>query len=1021
MVQTIPPRKSKAVPAPQTWSVVAPAQDLWSGTRSSSTDATTATTTTQRRSVAARNSSLSKNPYNKKKDPPPPPSGSPTTTAGKRKKKRTRRTLPLSCCVLVGSLAPGAPSTLVASLAPDPVDPLVAPVAPSVAPASPSVAPASPLMPDPVDPSVTLVAPVDGDESTLLLSDSESDAYTIQDYSRDLGIAVEQLQLPPAVTFVVPTALACNNIEATPAPLPQEFTLASILTALEGNKLSLGPNTEKTRGLTFNTTAHKKKKKRLKAEFFQLLAAHPQAAPLADLIPDLEIPSLMKHRFFIQCRAPLYPNKLSLVNYCMLIYSMNLYKMIYCNMDLLKDAKLYAEAQYHSNSVNQQMKCLFAIFGKEHTNYSLATGFDHPGGFQAYFKKNFSITGEHRKSYSELPNKAQFDPKWFSKWWEASCSPQYPLDPFNNIEHYVTYVWCAMENIMTKWATHGCKEPTSLGTEDFETGLIQEGEFAGIPFARLKEIYSGQKNCALSLKHNVIDEENTWKRTLPCPHSSDALSTYQITIKLLSMVPDDCQNSNRIFRKPASKKQIKASVYLMNFWFKLLFGVVTITLSGVLPMGKRHEALSKVANASVCPSLIKGMGGHASIDITTRYIKPNQQAIDAAVCAKHGPPSKIRAPAPRAPFPAHPAPRAPSPTPAPATCAPAPASPAEESQAPAPFLDESPLFSIQHSSFGDHSKDSVSSDLAAGALGLMAQQFEVPKESPPAFPSNISFGTGEEPSPVPISFTERTNHQWREHDLHHDIPRLVFGGRKTEYVTLDTAFHKSYSVKKSKTIWRHIGIAPFTRKCLRNRNVAHAVTMLPNGSVDLTADPTTAKLLDLELSNSNAVKYLTDYGLKGKAFAAKAPRNNEKDKITSTNRKFQITDGFVTNSCGIWKVKVLKERSNKISVLKTTKVCAAAFAKKKGAAEALVAKCGGEFSRLGLQVLKVVYEWKLGKKVAAGMKKEHVVAALVKAKDDPPVDAVKWSEEVDGAELQQLEKAEIKMKETELGKALAEK
>eukprot|EP00536_Pseudo-nitzschia_multiseries_P001974 jgi/Psemu1/4624/gm1.4624_g len=55
------------------------------------------------------------------------------------------------------------------------------------------------------------------------------------------------------------------------------------------------------------------------------------------------------------------------------------------------------------------------------------------------------------------------------------------------------------------------------------------------------------------------------------------------------------------------------------------------------------------------------------------------------------------------------------------------------------------------------------------------------------------------------------------------------------------------------------------------------------------------------------------------------------------------------------------------------------------------------------------------------MKKEHVVAALVKAKDDPPVDAVEWSEERDGAELQRLEKAEITMKETLLGKAMAEK
>eukprot|EP00536_Pseudo-nitzschia_multiseries_P014276 jgi/Psemu1/38156/gm1.38156_g len=108
---------------------------------------------------------------------------------------------------------------------------------------------------------------------------------------------------------------------------------------------------------------------------------------------------------------------------------------------------------------------------------------------------------------------------------------------------------------------------------------------------------------------------------------------------------------------------------------------------------------------------------------------------------------KIQAPAPAPSLAPVTAPTtAPTPASAPAP-APAPASPAEESQAPAPFLDEFPLLSIQHSSFGDRSKDSVSSDFAAGALGLMTQQFEVPKESPPAFPSNIFLRTGEEPSP----------------------------------------------------------------------------------------------------------------------------------------------------------------------------------------------------------------------------------------------------------------------------------
>eukprot|EP00536_Pseudo-nitzschia_multiseries_P009527 jgi/Psemu1/23437/gm1.23437_g len=169
----------------------------------------------------------------------------------------------------------------------------------------------------------------------------------------------------------------------------------------------------------------------------------------------------------------------------------------------------------------------------------------------------------------------------------------------------------------------------------------------------------------------------------------------------------------------------------------------------------------KKRNVYIDPAITASMNESLPIGelISRTYIKPNQQAIDAAVRAKHGSPSKIALRVPsHAPAPA---PRTPSPAPAPG-----PASPVEESQAPAPFLDESPLLSIQHS-FGDLSKDSVSSDFAAGALGLMTQQFEVPKKSPPPFPSNISLGTGEEPSPVPMPFTDRTN-QWREHNSRRD-------------------------------------------------------------------------------------------------------------------------------------------------------------------------------------------------------------------------------------------------------------
>eukprot|EP00536_Pseudo-nitzschia_multiseries_P017717 jgi/Psemu1/52201/gm1.52201_g len=133
-----------------------------------------------------------------------------------------------------------------------------------------------------------------------------------------------------------------------------------------------------------------------------------------------------------------------------------------------------------------------------------------------------------------------------------------------------------------------------------------------------------------------------------------------------------------------------------------------------------------------------GVGCYASTDITTKYIKPNQQAVNTAVHAKHSSPSNICTPLAPAP-------------------PPVPPPPVEESPVPTPFLDESPLLLSIQCSFEDCSKDLFSS-FAAGALGLMTQKLEAPKESPPAFSSIISFTTLEETTPIHMSFTDRTNH-----------------------------------------------------------------------------------------------------------------------------------------------------------------------------------------------------------------------------------------------------------------------
>ena len=55
---------------------------------------------------------------------------------------------------------------------------------------------------------------------------------------------------------------------------------------------------------------------------------------------------------------------------------------------------------------------------------------------------------------------------------------------------------------MVGYALRGLRELVMIEKEDFETGVIKEGTYAGIPFVRLKESYKGQKGKKLSLKES---------------------------------------------------------------------------------------------------------------------------------------------------------------------------------------------------------------------------------------------------------------------------------------------------------------------------------------------------------------------------------------------------------------------------------------------------------------------------------------------------------------------------------------
>ena len=94
-----------------------------------------------------------------------------------------------------------------------------------------------------------------------------------------------------------------------------------------------------------------------------------------------------------------------------------------------------------------------------------------------------------------------------------------------------------------------------------------------------------------------------------------------------------------------------------------------------------------------------------------------------------------------------------------------------------------------------------------------------------------------------------------------DIPLLIFGGEVTDMegsefsvdINLESAFDKAFGFECNLRIWGEVGVFPFNRRCLEDAKVKHKVVELPDGTIDLKADPLTENLLQIERPNKDSV------------------------------------------------------------------------------------------------------------------------------------------------------------------------
>ena len=118
-----------------------------------------------------------------------------------------------------------------------------------------------------------------------------------------------------------------------------------------------------------------------------------------------------------------------------------------------------------------------------------------------------------------------------------------------------------------------------------------------------------------------------------------------------------------------------------------------------------------------------------------------------------------------------------------------------------------------------------------------------------------------------------------------DIQLLTFGGciidvegshvdntfREERMLALKNTFEKAFEPKSNLKIRAEIGMLSFNRKCLEDAKVKHKSIELPNRTINLKADPLSAKLLQIVRLNEDSVCYFISNGLDENIFKKLAP------------------------------------------------------------------------------------------------------------------------------------------------------
>jgi len=143
------------------------------------------------------------------------------------------------------------------------------------------------------------------------------------------------------------------------------------------------------------------------------------------------------------------------------------------------------------------------------------------GEFPAYWKDLWASVVKYRPSFGTRPHRACFDKDGdikrlivledpsnqyyiFDINGKVSITVKFHCDGIPNFTPFHLLQWIVADILQSYNMLRGGKEPSLLTRHDFEFGKMQDGEFKGRPYVRLKSSHQGQKKKgALTISNNT--------------------------------------------------------------------------------------------------------------------------------------------------------------------------------------------------------------------------------------------------------------------------------------------------------------------------------------------------------------------------------------------------------------------------------------------------------------------------------------------------------------------------------------